>query len=218
MSKKYELWGLKWGLRIFESKDRYASKVHEEIIRRANMGRSYTVLDIGCGTGFLTFEAAKYAEQVIALDLSRPLLRYVIEKAENPQRNILPIRCDAVDLSFKDESFDAVLAGWILHELPDRLETLKEWVRVLKKGAPLVVGDKGVPEDRSLFDFKLSDNDFFVEYSVRKEHFDGNYLDAQEQGFNLDEVSLLFKEAGLCRINIIPWRRFYFICVGIKRR
>jgi len=86
----------------------------------------------------------------------------------------------------------------------------------LKKGGTLVIGDKRVPEDRSCFNFKLSKSDFLKKYGVRKENFDSMYLDAKQQGFTLEEISLLFKEAGLAKIQVISWPRFYLICTGTK--
>jgi len=205
MRTRREIWDL-GGLRIFESEDRYASRVHEEIVKTANIS----------GSGFLAFEAAKYANLVVSYDLSDELLGYVKRRIRETARNVLAIKGDAMALPFAEGSFDVLLAGWILHELPDRQEALKEWVRVLKMGGTIVVGDKKVPEDRSFFDFKLSDTDFFATYGVRKEHFDSMYIDATEHGFSLGQVSTLFKEARLRKVRAIPWRRFYLVCFGAK--
>jgi len=86
----------------------------------------------------------------------------------------------------------------------------------LKKGGRLIIGDKRVPEDRSFFNFKLSKGDFLKKYGVRKENFDSMYLDAKQQGFSLEEVSRLFKEVGLHEIQVVPWPRFYLMCIGVK--
>lgn len=132
-SSAYEIWTLE-GLRILESEDRYATKLHEQIVKGAIINRSSIVLDIGCGSGFLSFEAAKYAKLVVACDLSKELLEYILEKSSCFSGNVFPLCSDAMELPFPDSSFDAVLAGWILHESPNRINALNEWTRVLKNG------------------------------------------------------------------------------------
>jgi len=49
---------------------------------------------------------------------------------------------EATELPFRDASFDAALCIAVLHHLPsdaDRLESLRELRRVLRRGAPLLV-------------------------------------------------------------------------------
>jgi len=87
MSKSYEVWTFN-GLRILESEDRYITKVNEEIVKRAHPNKSDIALDIGCGSGFLAFKAVDYVELVVACDLSKELLEYLVKKVKENSRNI----------------------------------------------------------------------------------------------------------------------------------
>ena len=73
-------------------------------------------------------------------------------------RQHLNHRCSTLDLRwddirrlpFADESFDTVIFAHVLEHLADPVETLREMVRVLKPGAPLIgsVTRKGLGQHR----------------------------------------------------------------------
>ena len=49
------------------------------------------------------------------------------------------IRAKGEELPFMDNTFDGLINTGALHCFPDTMKTLKEFSRVLKKGAPIVV-------------------------------------------------------------------------------
>ena len=53
----------------------------EQVLSRIKVDASSTVLDIGCGQGKLTIPLAKRVKSVIALDISKEMLKYVSENA-----------------------------------------------------------------------------------------------------------------------------------------
>ena len=97
------------------------------------------VLDVGCGTGFLSLILAELGCDVVAIDLSENMLNRAKEKAEKFGYNILFKVEDAENLSFEDETFDAVLERHVLWTLPNVERAIKEWVRVLKRGGKLIL-------------------------------------------------------------------------------
>lgn len=96
--------------------------------------RGQSVLDVGCGPGWLTVQFAKAGARTTAIDLTdaaveltrRHLAHYGLE-ADVRQAN-------AEALPFEDESFDLVCSSGVLHHTPDTQQAFRECHRVLKPG------------------------------------------------------------------------------------
>lgn len=98
------------------------------------------VLDCAAGTGELSLAAAKKASLVICTDCSEKMLNVAYKKAQ--KRNVSNIIFEQRDIySLKDgnESYDAVIAGNVLHLLDDPQKAVKELLRVTKKGGILLL-------------------------------------------------------------------------------
>ena len=98
------------------------------------------VVDAGCGEGYLSLEAARWAEQVIAIDSSRDVLRRARQLAR--KRGVANIvwkegRIEALPLD--DASVDVVLLSQALHHVPKPEAALTDAVRVLKPGGTVLV-------------------------------------------------------------------------------
>jgi ubiquinone/menaquinone biosynthesis C-methylase UbiE len=97
------------------------------------------VLDVACGTGLVTFRAAKAVEpggSVYGTDISESMVEQArrLMAARNVE-NCDFDRMDAEDLSaIADASFDAALCGLGLMYVPDPVQALREQHRVLKPG------------------------------------------------------------------------------------
>jgi len=87
------------------------------------------VLDVGCGTGDLSIEIfEKTAARVVGLDFCRPMLELAKQKSSQ-----LPfIEGDGLRLPFAEATFDALTAGFVVRNLADVEDGLKEFRRVLK--------------------------------------------------------------------------------------
>ncbi len=88
------------------------------------------ILDAGCGLGWF----GKYKPEgieVIGIDLDEVKLR----TAKNYE---IVISGDVCRLPFKSSSFDGVLASHILEHVPNDLEAIKEFRRVLRGGGVLI--------------------------------------------------------------------------------
>jgi demethylmenaquinone methyltransferase/2-methoxy-6-polyprenyl-1,4-benzoquinol methylase len=104
------------------------------------------VLDVACGTGDLSLELKNSGKaKVIGADFCRPMLAIAKDKTEKQNLKILYIEGDALNLSFADESFDAVTIAFGLRNLANFGDGLKELKRVLKKGGKLVVLEFSAP-------------------------------------------------------------------------
>lgn len=85
-----------------------------------------SVLDVGCGNGFLTCALEKQFGNVACLDYSREMLS--INSCRNKHLG------SSTELPFADRSFDIVVASHLLHHMveADRLRTISEMQRVAR--------------------------------------------------------------------------------------
>jgi len=98
--------------------------------------------DIGCGTGSLTRELARFAKKVIAVDLSPEMLRRARMAArEREVSNVEFRRGDAEKLPLARRSVDAAFCVMVLHFLADPERALGELCRVTRPGGSIVVLD-----------------------------------------------------------------------------
>lgn len=94
------------------------------------------VLELGCGTGELwknQLDVIDKMEQLIVTDFSSDMVektKSVIGNRDNVEYKIMDIQ----NISFKNETFDIVIANMLLHHVDDIDKALDEVNRVLKKG------------------------------------------------------------------------------------
>ncbi|MBI2182025.1 MAG: metalloregulator ArsR/SmtB family transcription factor [Deltaproteobacteria bacterium] len=104
--------------------------------------RNLVVADVGCGTGSLSFELARFARKVIGIDLSGEMLRRAREVAKEREiRNVDFRRADALKLPLDSRSVDAVFCVMVLHFLPDPERAIAELCRVTRRGGSVIVVD-----------------------------------------------------------------------------
>jgi ubiquinone/menaquinone biosynthesis C-methylase UbiE len=105
------------------------------------------VLDVACGTGLVTFEAARAVGRrgtVHATDISEAMVERV--RSEAGRRGmpwVTAERLEAEDLRVPDASFDVVLCCLGIMYVPDPLLATREMLRVLRPGGHVVVSTWG---------------------------------------------------------------------------
>ena len=98
------------------------------------------VLDVGVGTG-LSLSDYKRSTRIVGVDISEPMLRKALARVkEFKLDNVESIAVmDAKNLALADNSFDAVVAQYVVTAVPDPEATLDDFVRVLKPGGELIL-------------------------------------------------------------------------------
>jgi trans-aconitate methyltransferase len=91
------------------------------------------ILDIGCGTGTLTNELAKFAQEVIGIDLSSAM----VEKAASEYPSLKFAVVDACSLPWEDY-FDAVFSNAVFHFINAQDVLLENIHKALTQGGVLV--------------------------------------------------------------------------------
>ena len=101
------------------------------------------MLDIACGTGLVTFPAARAvgpSGSVVATDLSQDMVTRAAEQAETlGVTNVTFERMDAEDLQREPHTYDAALCALGLMYVPDPQHALAEMHRMLRPGGRTVV-------------------------------------------------------------------------------
>ncbi len=98
------------------------------------------ILEVGVGTGISLPEYSRDC-RLCGVDISEPMLRKAQERvAEFELHNVEGLWVmDAEHLSFPDESFDVVVAQYVVTTVPNPEATLDEFARVLKPGGEIIL-------------------------------------------------------------------------------
>jgi len=96
------------------------------------------VLECACGTGAITRHLAPACKGLIATDFSVGMLRQTGKKCRDFS-NVKLRRVDMTAMKWKDESFDKVVAGNVIHLLDDPEAAVKELYRVCRKGGRVII-------------------------------------------------------------------------------
>jgi ArsR family transcriptional regulator len=100
------------------------------------------VADLGCGEGYLTLEASRFARKVIAVDRSEAVLARAKELARRRRRtNIQWKRGELEKLPLKDASVDVALLSQALHHAENPSKALAEAVRIVRPGGRVLLLD-----------------------------------------------------------------------------
>jgi len=107
----------------------------------ARVPRDGKVLDLCTGTGDLLPLLAERCKEVVGGDFCEPMLDIARERYPK----IKLVQCDALNLPFENDSFDAVTVAFGVRNLESLDKGLREMNRVLKPGGTLVVLEFGQP-------------------------------------------------------------------------
>lgn len=126
-------------------------RVGRELLRRFPVHQSSGVLlDVGCGTGFLTRQMATgmLYQHLIALDLALPMLQTCQRKY--PELAAKYLCADAENLPFASHSIAQIYSNLALQWAQDLAATLAGFKRVLEPGGKLVFATFGPATLREL--------------------------------------------------------------------
>lgn len=99
---------------------------------------SDTVLECACGTGAISIYIAQRCRRLIATDFAAGMLRQAAKKCRK-FGNVFFRRADITALKCKDNRFDKVVAGNVIHLLPNPELALHELERVVKPGGRIII-------------------------------------------------------------------------------
>jgi phosphatidylethanolamine/phosphatidyl-N-methylethanolamine N-methyltransferase len=97
------------------------------------------VLEVGVGTGLSLGLYPGYC-RVVGIDLSGAMLDKARQRvASLDLGNVELLRTDACAMPFSDDSFDTIVAAYVVTVVPDYQKLMSEMIRVCRRGGRLVV-------------------------------------------------------------------------------
>jgi SAM-dependent methyltransferase len=127
-------------------------RVYDRLIALSGAQEGDAVLDVGCGTGYLTRRAARAVGprgRVVGVDPAAPAIAYA--------RGVSPPQCEfrvagAEAIPEPDASFDVVVSSLAIHHIAPEARPVAfgEMHRVLRPGGRLLIADFRPPRNRPL--------------------------------------------------------------------
>ena len=159
------------------------------------------LLDIGTGPAdipLLLVEAHEGLE-ITGIDFGTDMLRsarlQVAERGES--RRIRLMEVDAQELPFEREQFDGAFSKNVLHHVQDPVRMLREAMRVLRPGAPLVVRDLVRPGSEEELQALLEGHAAGFPELQR-----GMFERTTRAAYTLAELAAILEEAGLPGVEL----------------
>lgn len=177
-----------------------------------------SILDIATGTGDFAILAAKVLnpDSLIGADLSEGMMQIGRKKVETlGLQNVISFaKEDCLNLSFQDNSFDALTAAFGIRNFQDLDKGLSEMCRVLKKGGMLSIIELTTPVSFPMKQlFHIYSHTVLPIYGklISKDDYAYKYLTATIEAFPQGEKMVdILKNAGFSSAS---FKRFTFgIC------
>lgn len=160
------------------------------------------VLEIGCGTGILSFLIAPHVDRVVAVDAAEGMIDVLKQKIEKPDapKNIIPVAvlledpedshlppAVGADSNGTRQKFDLITSHLVLHHIPDLRGVLKTMLGCLAPGGRVMLTD-------------------FQDYGPKAKRFHAeSKLDGVERhGINVEQMTRMMEEIGYSNVSVVP--------------
>lgn len=129
---------------LLASRYRRAVQPPQRVIWQAGVEPGMRVLEIGCGSGAFTLQAAAEMDghgQLVAVDMQRAMVTQLKLRSRETANSIDVLLARAEALPLRTGAFDLVYLVAALPELGNQVQALAEVKRVLKPGGRLSVSE-----------------------------------------------------------------------------
>ena len=185
----------------------------KQVIKLARLKPNASLLDLGTGTGDLAREALLQEPQakVTAADFTIEMMR-----VGKNHGNLEFSAADALNLPFKDTTFDAIVSGFLMRNVTDIQRALQEQYRTLKPGGRIIILDTTRPKKNILSPFIWIHMHFIIPtvgglLSGERDAY--NYLpDTTENFLTAEQLASRMIAAGFKKVD---FKRLMFGTIGM---
>jgi len=176
---------------------RWSRQLAPHFVEFADIRRGGAVLDVGSGTGELSFAVLASAEpgRVVGIDPSADYVDYAQSRSTDTRVSFET--GDGQALQFDDATFDATMSLLVLNFIPDPEKALAEMVRVTRPGGVVAAAvwdyDEGMEMLRVFWDAAIASNPAAADRDERRMRF-------SRRG----ELGDLWRQAGLVDVVETP--------------
>ncbi|MFM8551405.1 MAG: class I SAM-dependent methyltransferase [Nitrospiraceae bacterium] len=111
----------------------------ESTVRRLSVAHGERILEVGVGTG-LALPLYPHHCRVVGIDLSASMLAKAREQVRRHGLTHVELsRMDAGQMEFPDDSFDTVMAAYVVTAVPDYRKVVTEMIRVCRPGGRIIM-------------------------------------------------------------------------------
>jgi tRNA (cmo5U34)-methyltransferase len=203
------------------------AKISLELITDASkriVPNAENLLDIGCGGGnYSLMMLTKIPNLSCTLvDLSKPMLDKAFERvSELTNNSVVIVQGDIREVELKENNYDVILAGAVLHHLRDDKDwetTFTKIFKLLRPGGCLMISDF-ISQDTKLL------NDYFMErYGDYLEGLSGkeyrqrvlDYVAKEDSPRSMNYQLDLMKQVGFSKVEILHKNMCFGAFGGIK--
>lgn len=183
------------------------------VVQKAQVPKQGKVLDLATGTGDIAFEVLRTVPdaEVVGADFALPMM--IVGKRQVMGKEVQWTGADAMNLPFPTHQFHAVVSGYLVRNVIDIRQTLREQLRVLKPGGRIVILDTSPPPQNILRPFIL----MYLKYGIPllgrlisgKQGADAyQYLPESTQAFKTPrELAAIMQEVG---VQNVAYKTFMF--------
>lgn len=138
---------MKWNTGLYDDKHNFVFKYGEDLVDLLKPVAGERILDLGCGTGYLTNLIAQTGASVIGIDSSEEM----IAKAKKEYPNIEFKNVSATEFKF-DDPFDAIFSNAVLHWVAEKEKVIECMYNNLKQGGRIVIEFGGKDNVKNITD------------------------------------------------------------------
>lgn len=171
-------------------------------------------LDIGCGTGRYTLKIAEKNIEVVALDISKNMLKRMLKKAEkkNVGNRIYPIIADGEMLPLRNQSFKSIICTLTFNHFIDPDKVSKEFSRVLEGNSICIISSF------NSYTLKHFQNRYGFDNKVPFRTEKMSPVLIHEKGYSMNEIRKIFLKYGFkvkdvkgtCYWHLLPGGLFIY--------
>jgi len=117
-----------------------AKGIAELIVKNIKLDKSMEIMDLGAGTGLLSYFVAPYVKKIVAVDNSPSML---LEFKSKCDEFVCETEVIEKDLSVEsiDRVFDGVISSMTIHHLDDTLALFSKLYAMVKDGGFIAIAD-----------------------------------------------------------------------------